>query len=53
MARLVEQVLDQVLQSQVTEVLQAKPFERTEERQGYRNGYKPRTMSTRLGLNSA
>ena len=28
MARLVEQVLDQVLQSEVTEALQAKPFER-------------------------
>jgi transposase-like protein len=49
MARLVEQVLDQVLQSQVTDVLQAKPFERTEDRQGYRNGFKPRTMNTRVG----
>ena len=49
MARLVEQVLDQVLQSEVTEALQAKPFERTEERQGYRNGFKPRTLTTRVG----
>jgi len=49
MARLLEQVLDQVLQAQVTEALQAKPFERTEERQGYRNGFKPRTMTTRVG----
>jgi transposase-like protein len=49
MARLMEQVLDQVLQCEVTEALQAKPFERTEERQGYRNGYKPRTMATRVG----
>jgi len=49
MARLVEQVLNQVLQAEVTEVLQAKPFERTEERLGYRNGFKPRTMTTRVG----
>ena len=37
MARLVEQVLNQVLEAGVTETLQAKPYERTEERQGYRN----------------
>ncbi len=37
MARLVEQVLNQVLEAEVTETLQAKPYERTEERQGYRN----------------
>jgi putative transposase len=49
MARLVEQVLNQVLQAEVTEALQAKPFERTEERLGYRNGFKPRTMTTRVG----
>jgi transposase-like protein len=49
MAKLLEQVLDQVLQAEVTEALQAKPFERTEERQGYRNGFKPRTMTTRVG----
>jgi len=47
MARLVEQVLNQVLEAEVTETLQAKPYERTEERQGYRNGFKPRTMTTR------
>ena len=49
MARLVEQVLNQVLEAEVTETLQAKPYERTEERQGYRNGFKPRTMTTRVG----
>jgi len=37
MVRLVEQVLNQVLEAEVTETLQAKPYERTEERQGYRN----------------
>ena len=49
MARLVEQVLNQVLEAEVTETLQAKPYERIEERQGYRNGFKPRTMTTRVG----
>ncbi len=37
MARLVEQVLNRVLETEVTETLQAKPYERTEERQGYRS----------------
>ncbi|GIM46264.1 hypothetical protein DNHGIG_18130 [Collibacillus ludicampi] len=40
-ARLIEQVLNQVLQAQVTEQLKAAPYERTEERQGYRNGTLP------------
>lgn len=33
MARLVEQVLNQVLSAQATEHLRAEPYERTEERQ--------------------
>jgi putative transposase len=38
-----------VLEAEVTEALGAKPYERTEERRGYRNGYKPRSMTTRVG----
>lgn len=49
MARLLEQVLNQVLEAQVTEQLKAAPYERTEERQGYRNGHRPRTLTTRVG----
>jgi transposase-like protein len=49
MARLIEQILNQVLEAQVTEQLQAAPYERTEQRQGYRNGYKPRQFTTRVG----
>ncbi len=49
MARLLEQVLNQVLEAQVTDHLQAAPYERTEQRQGYRNGYKPRQFTTRVG----
>ena len=49
LGRLVEAVLNQVLNAQVTEQLQAAPYERSEQRQGYRNGYKPRQLTTRVG----
>ena len=49
LAKLVEAVLNQVLEAQVTESLGADRHERTEERQGYRNGYRPRTLFTRIG----
>jgi transposase-like protein len=49
MAALAEQVLNQVLEAQMTEHLQAKPYERTERRRAYRNGYKPRQLTTRVG----
>jgi len=49
MAALAEQVLNQVLEAQMTEHLQAKPYERTERRRAYRNGYKPRRLTTRVG----
>jgi putative transposase len=48
-AKLVEQVLNQVLQAQVTEQLMAAPYERTDERQGYRNGTVSHTLTTRVG----
>ena len=49
MSQLLTNVLNQVLDAQCTEQLKAKPFERNEERQGYRNGYRPRTLFTRVG----
>jgi putative transposase len=49
LAQLLEAVVNQVLNAQVTEQLQAAPYERSEERQGYRNGYKPRQLTTRVG----
>jgi len=49
MGRLVEQVVQQILEAQVSDHLQAQPFERTDERQGYRNGFKPRSLVTRVG----
>lgn len=37
------------LSRELTEFLQAERYARTEGRQGYRNGYKPRTLKTRVG----
>jgi len=49
LAPLVEAILNQVLDAQVSEQLGAERYERTDERQGYRNGYKPRQLTTRVG----
>jgi len=46
---LLESVLNQVLQAQATEQLQAEPYEHTDERKGYRNGTRPHTLITRVG----
>ena len=48
-ARLLEQVLNQVLQAQAQDALQAAPYERTPDRQGYRNGTYDRPLTTRVG----
>ncbi len=44
-----EGVLNQILQAQVTEALGADRYERAEERVGYRNGTRARTLYTRVG----
>lgn len=49
LAKLVETVLNQVLEAQVTETLGAGRHERSDERAGYRNGYRSRTLYTRVG----
>jgi transposase-like protein len=49
MSQLLEQVLNQVLKAQASEQLQAEPYERSEERQGYRNGTRPHPLTTRIG----
>lgn len=48
-AALLESVLNQILQAQATEQLEAEPYERTEERKGYRNGIYPHKLTTRVG----
>ncbi|HHY35917.1 MAG TPA: hypothetical protein GX510_09885 [Firmicutes bacterium] len=49
LARLVEQVVKQILEARVTEQLKSVPYERTEERQGYGNGHRPRLLKSRVG----
>lgn len=49
LAKLVEGVLNQILEAQVSESLGANKHERAEERTGYRNGYRPRQLYTRVG----
>ena len=46
---LVERVVQQVLEAEMTSFLGAGTYERTGERCGWRNGYKPRTLKTRVG----
>jgi putative transposase len=48
-AKLLESVLNQVLQAQVTEQVEADRYERTDERKGYRNGFYPHQLHTRVG----
>jgi putative transposase len=46
---LVETVLNQVLEAQVTEQIGARPYERSEGRKAYRNGSRTRMLTTRVG----
>jgi len=46
---LVEAVVNQVLEAQMTEHLSASCYERNSDRKGYRNGYRPRQLYTRIG----
>ena len=42
-------VLNQAMQIERAHVLQAEPHQRTETRKGYANGFKPKTVATRVG----
>lgn len=46
---IVQNVLQQLMEAEITEHLQAGPHERSEARRGYRNGYRPRQLKTRVG----
>jgi len=46
---MVQTVCQELLEMEITESLRARPYERTAERLGYRNGYKPRKLHTRVG----
>ena len=45
----VELIFNQAMQIERSQVLQAQPYERNEERLGYANGFKPKKLSTSLG----
>ena len=45
----VTRFLQQFLEAEITSFLQADPYERTTQRTGYRNGYKPLIVKTRVG----
>jgi len=46
---MVEKVCQRIMEAEMTDFLGAEPNERTEDRAGYRNGYKPRILRTRVG----
>ena len=46
---LLKHTLQRVLEEEITSFLNAETYERTEKRKGYRNGYKPRILKTRVG----
>ena len=45
----VELVLQALIEAEATSVIGAGPHERTEERENYRNGHRPRLLSTKAG----
>ena len=46
---IVERVLQEMLEAEMTHHIGAAPYERTERRAGHRNGHKPRALRTRVG----
>ena len=46
---LVRVILNSVMQAERSNYLQAEAYERTEDRKGHANGFKPKTVRTRLG----
>jgi putative transposase len=47
--QIVERVLQELLEAEMTEHIGAAPYERSQRRKGHRNGHKPRTLRTRVG----
>ncbi len=46
---LIRIVINAAMQAERSEYLQAEPYQHTDERRGYANGFKPKTMRTRVG----
>ncbi len=49
MAKLMEAMLNSILKAQATEQINAAPYERSSQRITSRNGYRERTLNTRIG----
>jgi transposase-like protein len=49
MAQAMQTLLNEAMKLERSEALGARPYERSPERRGYANGYKPKTVRTRLG----
>ena len=49
MAEVVRMMLNEAMRLERSQVLEAAPYERSQKRLGYANGYKPKTVATRLG----
>ncbi len=47
--QIIEQLMNVAMKAEREEYLRAGSYERKEEREGYANGYKPRTLQTRIG----
>lgn len=46
---LIRSIMNVAMQAERQHYLQAAPYERTSERRGYANGFKPKTVTTRVG----
>ncbi len=49
MARAMQILINEAMKIERNEVLGAEPYQRTQERRGYANGFKPKTFHTRVG----
>ena len=49
LAQGIEILMNEAMKLQRMEALQAAPYERSESRRGYANGFKPKTFNSRLG----
>ena len=49
LAEVVRLMLNEAMRLERSQILEAAPYERSEKRLGYANGYKPKTVATRLG----
>ncbi len=49
MAQAIEILMNEAMKLKRADVLNAAPYERTDDRRGYANGFKPKTVNSRLG----